>query len=82
MYYKLCVFHVKDSEKELAERNMRNRTVSELENDDSQGQSHDLREIDEVDAESEMPNNECAIMVWENSRRQNELLVYRYYNKF
>jgi hypothetical protein len=44
-------FHVKDSEKKLAERYLRNRTVSELENDDSQGQSHDLREIDKVDAE-------------------------------
>ena len=51
MYYKLRVFRVKYSEMELAERNLRNRTVSELENDDSQGQSHDLREIDEVDAE-------------------------------
>ena len=45
------MFHVKDSEKELAERNLRNLRVSEFENDDSQGQSHDLREIDEFDAE-------------------------------
>jgi hypothetical protein len=40
---------VEDSESKLAEGNLTIRTVSEPENDDSEGRSHGLSELDEID---------------------------------
>jgi len=57
---------------------LRNRKVSAPENDGSEGQSHGLSEIDEVDCELEIPNNGCEITAWKNSRSQDVVYVRKY----
>ena len=54
----------------MAERHVRKRTVSAPENYGSEGQSHGLSELDEVDCELETPNNKCAIAFRKFSRKQ------------
>ena len=54
----------------MAERNVRSRTVSAPENYGSEGQSHDLSELEEVDCELETPNNKCAIAFRKFSTKQ------------
>jgi hypothetical protein len=52
--------------------------VSAPENDDSEGQSHDLIEIDEVDGDLEIPNNGCGIPPLKNSRSHDGEYVRKY----
>jgi hypothetical protein len=54
----------------FGQRNLRKRTVSAPENDDIEGQSHGLSELDEIDCEFLTPNKECAIAVLKRSTRQ------------
>jgi hypothetical protein len=50
-------------QKNKTEGIFRNRSVWSLENDDSEGQSNGLSELDWADCELEFLNNECAIAV-------------------
>jgi len=54
----------------MSERNLRSRTVSASETDDSECQSHSLSEVDEVEAEVGVPNNGDTIAVQKSSTRQ------------
>jgi len=54
----------------MAERNLRNQTVSASETEDIERQSHSLNEADEVEAEVGVPNNWGTIAVQKSSTRQ------------
>jgi len=49
------------------------------ENNDNEGQSHGLSELDVVDCEYEIPNNKCALAVLKISTRQKRICqeIYR-----
>lgn len=67
MYTCKCLKDIKEKDTDW---NLRNRNVSAPENDDSEGQSHGLSELEEVGAELEIPYNECVIAVSKNLRKQ------------
>ena len=54
----------------MAERNLRNKTVSAPEKYVIEGQLHDLSELDQVDAGVEIPYKLCAIAFLKFSTRQ------------